>query len=88
MLYPYRCDNGHEHDAFVALDDRNQPRQCPECGETATRRLTADFGFKMHPDGLLNTRNNPNDGVHSFLGKHRRTKYGHGQSTPTRVGTR
>ena len=40
-LYSYTCPEGHEHDAFVAMDARNEPRECPECGETAVRVWTA-----------------------------------------------
>lgn len=65
-LYEYACPDGHHTDHFIRAADRNEPQPCRACGQEAKRVFSANVGFKMGRQGLLNTRNLPNDGVHGL----------------------
>ena len=38
VIFDFKCDNGHIHEAFVDSKVREQP--CPECGQTSYRLIS------------------------------------------------
>lgn len=46
MVYRYGCDScGHEWCTRRAIEERNDPIDCPQCGSRQTRRVYRDFPF-------------------------------------------
>jgi len=41
MIYSYECPEcEQDHDARVSVAKRDEPRECPHCGHSETRRIT------------------------------------------------
>lgn len=52
--YEYRCSRGHEFELFQRMSD--EPRaDCPTCGDSAQRLLSAGAGFLFRGEGFYIT---------------------------------
>lgn len=49
-LYEYTCANNHRTIDLRRLDERNEPMQCPTCGQTAERGGPERAQFFMRYD--------------------------------------
>lgn len=52
--YEYLCPQGHEFEVFQRISD-DPGAACPECGEPATRQISAGAGFLFKGDGFYIT---------------------------------
>lgn len=52
--YEYRCPNGHEFELFQRITDP-PVAECPECGESAERLLSAGAGLLFKGSGFYIT---------------------------------
>jgi putative FmdB family regulatory protein len=48
-VYEFHCESCGEFPELRAIADRNEPAECPNCGESATRMISAPFLAVMHP---------------------------------------
>ena len=54
-FYEYRCDAcGHEMEAMQKMSDAPL-RECPECGESALKKLMSAAGFRLKGGGWYET---------------------------------
>ena len=52
--YEYRCENGHEFEAFQKMSD-TPIDTCPECGAPASRRISSGAGLVFKGSGFYIT---------------------------------
>jgi len=52
--YEYRCEKGHEFEAFQKMSDPPLT-ECPECGGAAERRISAGTGLVFKGSGFYIT---------------------------------
>jgi len=52
--YEYRCENGHEFEAFQKMSD-DALDVCPECGAPAVRRISSGAGLVFKGSGFYHT---------------------------------
>ncbi|MFW6089607.1 MAG: FmdB family zinc ribbon protein [Gemmatimonadota bacterium] len=52
--YEYRCEKGHEFEAFQRMSDPPLT-ECPECGAAAERRISAGTGLVFKGSGFYIT---------------------------------
>lgn len=52
--YDYRCPNGHEFELFQRISDEPEA-DCPECGASAERQISAGAGFLFKGEGFYIT---------------------------------
>jgi putative FmdB family regulatory protein len=54
--YEYRCPKGHDFEHFVTrMSEAQSAMRCPECGETAERRISAGGGLLFKGSGFYIT---------------------------------
>jgi putative FmdB family regulatory protein len=54
--YEYRCPQGHDFERFYkTMSAAASELECPECGATATRRLSGGAGFMFKGSGFYLT---------------------------------
>jgi putative FmdB family regulatory protein len=49
--YEFYCPNGHTYDVFSSISRRDEPRACPECGETGAREEIPVQGSRIDTGG-------------------------------------
>ena len=52
--YEYQCPNGHHFERFQRISE-DPKAECPECGESAERLLSAGAGFILKGSGFYST---------------------------------
>ncbi len=52
--YEYRCPNGHKFERFQRMSEKPKA-DCPECGASAERLLSAGAGFLFKGSGFYTT---------------------------------
>jgi putative FmdB family regulatory protein len=52
--YEYRCPSGHKFERFQRMSEKPKA-DCPECGESAERLLSAGAGFLFKGSGFYAT---------------------------------
>jgi len=52
--YEYECPKGHTFDLFQKMTDE-PVAPCPECGESATRKISGGAGFLFKGEGFYIT---------------------------------
>ena len=52
--YEYRCPSGHKFERFQRMSEKPNA-DCPECGESAERLLSAGAGFLFKGSGFYAT---------------------------------
>lgn len=52
--YEYRCPSGHKFERFQRMSEKPKA-DCPECGESAERLLSAGAGFLFKGSGFYTT---------------------------------
>lgn len=52
--YEYRCENGHEFEAFQKMSD-DALDACPECGAPAVRKISSGAGLVFKGSGFYHT---------------------------------
>jgi putative FmdB family regulatory protein len=54
-IYEYRCEScGHEHEELQKISDAPL-KECPECGESALKRLISAPSFRLKGSGWYET---------------------------------
>lgn len=56
-IYDYKCECGEEFDKLVKMSERDDPVECPECGDEVCRveTLYGDHTIKYNTDGFHRT---------------------------------